>query len=71
MKYEIEIERFDEEFEIIDEVDTLAEARLIAYQVPRETYKAIGINKINEDGRLVDTYLVDIYDERGEEDENI
>ena len=70
-KYEIEIEDFDEEFEIIDEVDTLEEARLIAYQVPVESYKAIGINKINEDGRLVDTYLVDIYDERGEEDENI
>lgn len=69
MRYEIEIEKFDEEFEIIDEVDTLEEARLIAYQVPRETYKAIGINKINEDGRLVDTYLVDIYEESGEEDE--
>ena len=68
-KYEIEIEDFDEEFEIIDEVDTLEEARLIAYQVPIETYKAIGINKINEDGRLVDTYLVDIYEESGEEDE--
>ena len=39
MKYEIEIEKIDEEFEIIDVVDTLAEARLIAYQVPRETYK--------------------------------
>ena len=71
MRYEIEIEKFDEEFEIIDEVNTLEEARLIAYQVPRETYKAIGINKINEDGRLVDTYLVDIYEESGEEDENI
>lgn len=71
MKYEIEIERFDEEFEIIDEVDTLEEARLIAYQVPIESYKAIGINKINEKGRLVDTYLVDIYEESGEEDENI
>ena len=70
-KYEIEIEDFDEEFEIIDEVDTLEEARLIAYQVPIETYKAIGINKINEDGRLVDTYLVDIYEESGEEDESI
>ena len=69
MKYEIEIERIDEEFEIIDEVDTLAKARLIAYQVPRETYKAIGINKLNEDGRIVDTYLVDIYEESGEEDE--
>ena len=70
-KYEIEIEDFDEEFETIDIVDTLEEARLIAYQVPIESYKAIGINKINEDGRLVDTYLVDIYDERGEEDESI
>lgn len=70
MKYEIEIEKIDEEFEIIDVVDTLAEARLIAYQVPRETYKAIGINKLNEDGRIVDTYLVDIYEESGEENEN-
>ena len=67
MRYEIEIERIDEEFETIDTVDTLEQARFIAYQVPRETYKAIGINKINEDGRIIDTYIVDIYEESGEE----
>lgn len=61
MRYEIEIERIDEEFEIIDIVDTLEQARFIAYQVPRETYKSIGINKINKDGRIIDTYIVDIY----------
>jgi hypothetical protein len=66
MRYEIEIERIDEEFETIDIVDTLEQARFIAYQVPRETYKSIGINKINEDGRIIDTYIVDIYEESGE-----
>ena len=58
-QYEIVIEDFDEEFETIDIVDTLEEARLIAYQVPRETYKAIGINKINENGKLIEDYDID------------
>lgn len=58
-KYEIVIEDFDEEFETIDIVDTLEEARLIAYQVPIERYKAIGIYKIDEKGKIIEDYDID------------
>ena len=58
-KYEIVIEDFDEEFETIDIVDTLEEARLIAYQVPIERYEAIGIYKIDEKGKLIEDYDID------------
>lgn len=55
-QYEIVIEDFEEEFETIDTVDTLEEARFIAYQVPIETYRTITIYKIDEKGRNIEDY---------------
>lgn len=57
-QYEIVIEDFDEEFETIDIVDTLEKARFIAYQVPVESYKAIGIYKTDENGKFIEVYEI-------------
>lgn len=62
MKYEVFIERPDEEIETIDIVESLEKARFIAYQVPRETYRALGIYKLDKNDRVVDTYCIDIYE---------
>lgn len=59
MKYEIEIEKFDEEFEIIDEVNTLEEAKKIAKDVSRETYKAISINELDKNERVIKVHCLE------------
>jgi len=51
--YEVEVERINEEIEIIAETNDLEEAIEIAKKTPRENYKAIGINVIDPDGRLI------------------
>lgn len=58
-RFEIFIENFDEEFETIDIVDTLEEARFIAYQIPVERYKSIMIHKLDENGRFIEEYDID------------
>lgn len=60
MYYHIEIETWDEEFELIDETKTLEEAIKIAMKVDRRRYKAIMIYKIDYDGTIIQEMEVEI-----------
>ena len=51
-RYEIVIETFDEEFEVIEQTNSLEKAIEIVKKTPKEKYKAIFINQIGEDDRL-------------------
>lgn len=59
MKYEIEVETWDEDIYTLDEEyetleEALKEANLIAYR-----YKAVGVNQLNEEG--IEEVSYDIY----------
>lgn len=60
MYYHIEIENWEEDFELIDEVETLEEAIEIAKKVDRRTYKAIMIYKVDYDGTILAEMEVEI-----------
>ena len=54
------IENYDEEFEIIeDEISYLSTAIEIAKKVPIETYKAIEIDLIDPNGRVLKRFTED------------
>lgn len=59
MTFEIIIELFDEEFEVIDETDDLNEAMNIAKKYPKEKYKSIMIHEIDYDGGIMKVYEVE------------
>ena len=52
-RYEIFIQRPDEEFEYIDTVNDLELAKKIARNVPTEWYRAIGIHKLDSNGNYL------------------
>lgn len=58
MTFEIIIETFNEEFEVIDETETLEEAMKIAKEYPIEKYKSIFIHQIDYDGGVMKVYEV-------------
>lgn len=60
MYYHIEIETWKEDFELIDETETLEEAIEIAKKVDRRTYKAIMIYKVDYDGSILEEMEVEI-----------
>ena len=60
MYYHIEIETWEEDFELIDEAKTLEEAIKIAMKVDRRSYKAIMIYKIDYDGTIIQEMEVEI-----------
>lgn len=60
MYYQIEIENKQEDFETIDEAQTLEEAIEIAKGVDKRLYKAIMIFKVDYDGTIMEIMEVEI-----------
>ena len=60
MKYQVVIENFDEEFELIEELDKLDEAVEFVKHYPREKYKAIMIYLIDENGRRIKEIEIEV-----------
>lgn len=60
MYYQIEIENKQEDFETIDEAQTLEEAIEIAKSVDKRLYKAIMIFKVDYDGTIMEIMEVEI-----------
>jgi hypothetical protein len=60
MYYQVEIETWQEDFELIEETKTLEEAIEIAKKVPKESYKAIMIYKVDYDGTIHEIMEVEI-----------
>ena len=58
--YQVVIERFDEEFEIMEECLNLEDALESAKKIPREDYKSLRIDKIDEKGNLVKVIILQI-----------
>lgn len=56
----IEIETWEEDFELIEETKTLEEAIEIAKKVDRKIYKAIMIYKVDYDGSILEEMEVEI-----------
>ena len=54
-RYEIFIQRPDEEFEYIDTVNDKNLAIKIARNVPTESYRAIGIHKLDSNGKYLES----------------
>ena len=59
-RYEIVIEKMDEEFEIIEQTNSLEKAIEIVKKIPKENYKAIFINQIGEDDRLLKQIEIEV-----------
>lgn len=57
--FEIEVEYWDEEIEVVDSATFLEDAILIAKSIPIESYKAIGINQLSPDGRIEIVFDID------------
>lgn len=53
MYYQIQIEKWNEEFELIEETETLEEAINIAKNIPIEKYKTIMIFKVDYNGTIM------------------
>ena len=47
MKYQVVIENFDEDFELIEEIEDLEKAIEFVKKYPREKYKAIMLYKVD------------------------
>lgn len=60
MYYQIEIENWQEDFELIFETNDLVEAIKFAKEMPKESYKAIMIYKVDYDGTILGEVEVEI-----------
>lgn len=59
-KYQVVIEDWEEEFEIIEETNDLEKAISFIKQVPIETYKTIRIDELDENDKLIKVIEIEV-----------
>lgn len=59
-KYEVVIEDWEDEFEVLEETDDIEKAIEFIKQVPVETYKTIRIDELDENDKLIKIIEVEV-----------